>query len=108
MAVPVTGSNAIVHAIPAAAQLLCGSGRLTGFHAGINIDPSSASKADGEKLGSIMMFNMISAAGTDAHEEGTPEALAAKQDVQTLLGAANSQQLPLHFTRKGDQVRASP
>jgi hypothetical protein len=53
-----------------------------------------------------MMYNMISAAGTDAHEDGTPEALAAKQDIQTLLGAANSQQLPLHFTRKGDQVRA--
>ena len=78
--------------------------RLTWFCAGINIDPSTASKADGEKLGSIMMYNMISGAGTDAHEEGTPESLAAKQDVQTLLGAANSQQLPLHFTRKGDQV----
>jgi hypothetical protein len=76
-----------------------------GAHAGINIDPSTASKADGQKLGSIMMYNMISGAGTDAHQEGTPESLAAKQDVQTLLGAANSQQLPLHFTRKGDQVR---
>jgi hypothetical protein len=74
---------------------------------GINIDPSTASKADGEKLGSIMMYNMISGAGTDAHEEGTPESLAAKQDVQTLLGAANSQQLPLHFTRKGDQTVAT-
>ena len=79
--------------------------RLTKTCAGINIDPSTASKADGEKLGSIMMYNMISGAGTDAHEEGTPESLAAKQDVQTLLGAANSQQLPLHFTRKGHQVR---
>jgi hypothetical protein len=79
--------------------------RPCGICAGINIDPSTASKADGEKLGSIMMYNMISGAGTDAHEEGTPESLAAKQDVQTLLGAANSQQLPLHFTRKGDQVR---
>lgn len=73
--------------------------------AGISIDPLTASKADGEKLGSIMMYNMISGAGADVHSEGSPAGLAAKQEIQTLLGAANSQQLPLRFSQQGSQVR---
>jgi hypothetical protein len=65
---------------------------------GINIDPATASKSDGEKLGSLMMYNMISGAGVDVEAEGSPAGLLAKQSVQTLLGAAYNDQLPLTFS----------
>lgn len=51
-----------------------------------------------------MMYNMISGAGADVQSEGSPAGLAAKKDVQTLLGAANSQQLHLTFTQQASQV----
>lgn len=45
-----------------------------------------------------MMYNMISAAGVDVYQEGSPSGLAEKGEINTLLGAANSQQLPITFS----------
>jgi len=72
--------------------------------AGINLDPATASKVDGEKLGSLMMYNMISGAGVDVEAEGSPAGLLAKQSIQTLLGAAYNDQLPITFSASGSNV----
>mmetsp|Transcript_5695 Transcript_5695/g.16252 ORF Transcript_5695/g.16252 Transcript_5695/m.16252 type:complete len:200 (+) Transcript_5695:152-751(+) len=65
---------------------------------GISLDPATASKKDGEVLGSIMMYNMISGTGVSVKREGTPDSLNEKSDIQSILGAAYNENLFISFS----------
>ena len=66
--------------------------------AGISLDPLTATKQDGEVLGSIMMYNMISGTGVAVDQEGTPDSLNHKSEVQSILGAAYNDTLLISFS----------
>lgn len=66
--------------------------------AGISLDPLTATKQDGEVLGSIMMYNMISGTGVAVDREGTPNSLKQKSGVQSILGAAYNDTLIISFS----------
>ena len=65
---------------------------------GISLDPTTVSKKDGEVLGSIMMYNMISGTGVSVKREGTPDSLNEKSDIQSILGAAYNENLFISFS----------